>query len=44
MDPALLVNEEIVFNAGRLDRSIRISARTYVDVAAPRIVAIADAG
>jgi Ala-tRNA(Pro) deacylase len=44
VDSALLQNDEIVFNAGRLDRSIRISSRTYVDVAAPRIAAIAQAG
>jgi Ala-tRNA(Pro) deacylase len=41
VDPALLENEEIVFNAGRLDRSIRLSTRTYVEVAAPRIAPIA---
>lgn len=42
VDPSLLLNDGIVFNAGRLDRSIRISARTYAEVAAPRIVAIAE--
>jgi Ala-tRNA(Pro) deacylase len=42
VDPELLQNDEIVFNAGRLDRSIRLAARTYVEVAQPRVVAIAE--
>jgi Ala-tRNA(Pro) deacylase len=42
VDPELLRNAEIVFNAGRLDRSIRLAARTYVEVAQPRVVAIAE--
>ena len=42
VDPELLENDEIVFNAGRLDRSIRIDTRTYVEVAEPRILAIAE--
>jgi Ala-tRNA(Pro) deacylase len=44
VDPELLRNDEIVFNAGRLDRSIRLSTRTYVEVAEPRVVSIAEAG
>jgi len=42
VDPALLENDEIVFNAGRLDRSIRLGTRAYVEVAAPRIAPIAE--
>jgi Ala-tRNA(Pro) deacylase len=42
VDPTLLENEEIVFNAGRLDRSIRLGTRTYVELAAPRIAPIAE--
>lgn len=43
VDPTLLENEEIVFNAGRLDRSIRLATRAYLDVVEPRVAPIADA-
>jgi Ala-tRNA(Pro) deacylase len=42
VDPVLLASHnEIVFNAGRLDRSIFISTRAYVEVATPRVHRIA---
>jgi Ala-tRNA(Pro) deacylase len=41
VDPALLENDEIYFNAARLDRSMVLAARTYVAVAHPRIERIA---
>jgi len=42
VDPTLLDNDEIVFNAGRLDRSICLGTRAYLEVAAPRIAPIAE--
>jgi Ala-tRNA(Pro) deacylase len=37
VDPALLRNDEIVFSAGRLDRSIYLSSAAYVALAMPTI-------
>lgn len=37
VDPSLLENEEIYFNAARLDRSIALKTRDYVTVAKPRL-------
>lgn len=41
VDPELLANDRLVFNAGRLDRSIFISSKDYVTVANPAIYKIA---
>jgi Ala-tRNA(Pro) deacylase len=41
VDPGLLVHEEIFFNAARLDRSLALSVKDYVRVAAPRTEPIA---
>lgn len=41
VDPALLEHDEIFFNAARLDRSLALSVKDYVRVAAPRTEAIA---
>lgn len=38
VDPLVLENEEIVFNAGRLDRSIMMKLADYVRIAQPQIV------
>jgi len=40
-DPLVLENEEVVFNAGRLDRSIFMRLDDYVRIAKPQIVKIA---
>src|SRR5262249_17881462 len=40
-DPAIQANEEVVFNAGRLDRSIFMPLADYLRVAAPRLSAFA---
>jgi Ala-tRNA(Pro) deacylase len=40
-DPLIEQNEEVVFNAGRLDRSIFMKAADYVRIARPRMAAIA---
>src|SRR5579859_3444486 len=37
VDPSLLENEEIYFNAARLDRSMTLKTRDYVKVAKPRL-------
>ncbi|QBD80740.1 YbaK/prolyl-tRNA synthetase associated domain-containing protein [Ktedonosporobacter rubrisoli] len=37
VDPALLENEELYFNAARLDRSMALRASDYVKVARPRL-------
>jgi Ala-tRNA(Pro) deacylase len=44
VDPALLENVEIFFNAARLDRSIALSTADYVAIAAPRVEAIGEGG
>lgn len=41
VDPSLLENDEMYFNAARLDRSMVLRTREYVDVARPRIGRIA---
>ena len=41
VDPSLLENDEIYFNAARLDRSMVLNTRDYVDVAKPRLGHIA---
>ncbi len=41
VDPTLLENDEIYFNAARLDRSMVLSTRDYVAVAKPRLGLIA---
>ena len=41
VDPALLEQDEIYFNAARLDRSLALSAKDYARVAAPRTAPIA---
>jgi Ala-tRNA(Pro) deacylase len=40
-DPLICENEEVVFNAGRLDRSIFMRLQDYVRVARPQLVGIA---
>jgi Ala-tRNA(Pro) deacylase len=37
VDPSLLENEEIYFNAARLDRSMALKTRDYVTVAKPHL-------
>lgn len=43
VDPALLENEELFFNAARLDRSMALNTQDYVALARPRLEAIAQA-
>ena len=43
VDPSLLENNEMYFNAARLDRSMVLSTRDYVAVAKPRLGRIARA-
>lgn len=40
LDPALLEHEELVFNAGRLDRSIFIHRDDYLKIAQPHIAQV----
>ena len=40
-DPLISRNEEVVFNAGRLDRSIFMRSEDYLRIARPRLVNIA---
>ena len=40
-DPLVLQNEEVVFNAGRLDRSIFMKLDDYTRIAKPQIVKVA---
>lgn len=40
-DPFIHQNEEVVFNAGRLDRSIFIKLEDYIRIAKPQLVPIA---
>jgi Ala-tRNA(Pro) deacylase len=40
-DPLIQQNDEVVFNAGRLDRSIFMKLEDYIRVAKPQIVKIA---
>jgi len=41
VDPGVLENSEIYFNAGRLDRSVCVDSRDYARIAQPRIERIA---
>jgi Ala-tRNA(Pro) deacylase len=41
VDPALLANDELYFNAARLDRSLALRTRDYITLARPRIERIA---
>jgi Ala-tRNA(Pro) deacylase len=43
-DPLIRQNEEVIFNAGRLDRSIRMDLEDYIRIARPQLVAIARRG
>ena len=40
-DPAIQENQEVVFNAGRLDRSIFMNMEDYMRIARPRLMKIA---
>ena len=40
-DPLIQENEEVVFNAGRLDRSIMMKLSDYIHIAGPLLVPIA---
>jgi Ala-tRNA(Pro) deacylase len=40
-DPLIQQNEEVVFNAGRLDRSIFMKLEDYIRIAEPQLVGIA---
>lgn len=40
-DPLIQENEEVVFNAGRLDRSIFMKMKDYIRIAQPRLEKIA---
>jgi Ala-tRNA(Pro) deacylase len=42
VDPSLLENDEIYFNAARLDRSMVLKTRDYVALARPRLERIAE--
>jgi Ala-tRNA(Pro) deacylase len=42
VDPSLLENDEIYFNAARLDRSMALKASDYLAVAKPRLERIAE--
>jgi len=42
-DPSLLESEEIFFNAARLDRSLALKTKDYVDIANPRFERITEA-
>ena len=43
-DPLIRQNEEVVFNAGRLDRSIMMNLDDYIRIAGPQMVGIARRG
>ncbi len=43
-DPLIQQNEEVVFNAGRLDRSIMMKLDDYIRIAKPQLVPIAQRG
>ncbi len=43
-DPLIQENEEVVFNAGRLDRSIMMKLSDYIRIADPVLVSIAQRG
>ena len=41
VDPSLLENDEIYFNAARLDRSMALKTSDYFEIARPRLASIA---
>ena len=41
VDPTLLINEEIYFNAARLERSLALRTSDYLSIAKPRVERIA---
>jgi len=43
-DPLIQDNDEVVFNAGRLDRSIMMKLSDYIRIAKPQLVQIAQRG
>jgi Ala-tRNA(Pro) deacylase len=43
-DPLIQQNDEVVFNAGRLDRSIMMELSDYIRIAKPKLVPIAQRG
>lgn len=43
-DPLIQENEEVVFNAGRLDRSIMMKLSDYIRIAKPQLVPIGQRG
>jgi len=43
-DPLIQENDEVVFNAGRLDRSIMMKLSDYIRIARPQMVSIAQRG
>ena len=43
-DPLIQENDEVVFNAGRLDRSIMMKLSDYIRIARPQLVSIAQRG
>jgi Ala-tRNA(Pro) deacylase len=43
-DPLIQENNEVVFNAGRLDRSIMMKLTDYIRIAKPQLVPIAQRG
>ena len=46
VDPSLLENEEIYFNAARLDRSMALNTSDYFEIARPRLahISVSEAG
>jgi Ala-tRNA(Pro) deacylase len=40
IDPALLVHDELFFNAARLDRSVALATEDYLTLARPRVATI----
>ena len=46
VDPSLLENDEIYFNAARLDRSLALKTSDYFEIARPRLarIAVSEAG
>ena len=43
-DPLIRENDEVVFNAGRLDRSMMMKLDDYIRIAQPQLVSIAQRG
>jgi Ala-tRNA(Pro) deacylase len=43
-DPLIQENDEVVFNAGRLDQSIMMKLKDYIRIAKPQLVPIAQRG